>query len=45
MRKIGIVLFGVIFLSACKPNNMSNRDTVYAFRLKPGEDLQKGIER
>ncbi len=45
MRKIGIVLFGVIFLSACKPNNMSNRDTVYAFRLKPGEDLQKGIEK
>jgi predicted DNA-binding protein with PD1-like motif len=44
MRKIGIFLLMLIFLSACKQKTMSDQETVYAFRLKPGEDLQKGLE-
>ena len=43
MRKIGIFIVGVILFSACKQNTMDH-ETVYAFRLKPGEDLQKGLE-
>jgi predicted DNA-binding protein with PD1-like motif len=44
MRKFAIVLLGFVILSACKQNTMSDHETVIAFRLKPGEDLQKGIE-
>ncbi len=44
MRRIGLALLIIIFLVACKQNNMSSHETVYAFRLKPGEDLQKGLE-
>jgi len=43
MRTIGIFILGVIILSACKQGNME-QERVIAFRLKPGEDLQKGIE-
>jgi predicted DNA-binding protein with PD1-like motif len=45
MHRLTILFLTVIFLSACKQTDMSNHETVYAFRLKPGEDLQKGIEQ
>jgi hypothetical protein len=41
---MGMLLLSVAFLMSCKQNNMSNHETVYAFRLKPGEDLQRGLE-
>jgi predicted DNA-binding protein with PD1-like motif len=44
MRKIGMFIFMIVFLIACKQNTMPANETVYAFRLKPGEDLQKGLE-
>jgi predicted DNA-binding protein with PD1-like motif len=45
MRIIAMLFFAMVFLSACKQNDMSYHETVFAFRLKPGDDLQKGIEQ
>jgi predicted DNA-binding protein with PD1-like motif len=44
MRRLALFFLMVVFLSACKQTNMSNHEAVYAFRLKSGEDLQKGID-
>jgi predicted DNA-binding protein with PD1-like motif len=45
MRISALIFLSVIFLSACKHTNIYNHERVVAFRLKPGEDLQKGIEK
>ncbi len=44
MYRLTIFFLALFFLPACKQTNMSKHEEVYAFRLKPGEDLQKGIE-
>jgi predicted DNA-binding protein with PD1-like motif len=45
MRIVAIIFLSVFLLSACKQTNMTNHERVVAFRLKPGEDLQIGIEK
>jgi len=48
--RINIACFGVLtfacclfFLNACNPSTKMNHPMVYAFRLKPGQDLKKEI--
>jgi predicted DNA-binding protein with PD1-like motif len=44
MLRIVIVCWVVIFLPACQSKNMKQETTrTYAFRLKPGDDLQENI--
>lgn len=45
MQVYKILLMGLAVLAGCKNNNMGEQLNSYAFRLKPGEDLQYGIEK
>lgn len=44
MQKI-FLFFIVILLTSCMKNHYSNNSKVFAFRLKPGEDLKEEIMR
>jgi uncharacterized protein len=46
MRVYKFLLMAAVVLTACKNNNSTKENNMnYAFRLKPGEDLQAGIEQ
>ena len=44
MRLFYIILTSLILFS-CQPPKAMNNATVYAFRLKPGQDLKAGIQK
>jgi uncharacterized protein len=46
MRVYKVLLTAILFTAGCSNyTTMKDKDNVYAFRLKPGEDLKKGIEK
>ena len=46
MQVCKFLLMATVSLTACKSNNSTKENNMnYVFRLKPGEDLQAGIEK
>ena len=43
---VRIMIVSLLFLAACQPaKEKTMHQPVYAFRLKPGEDMKEGIEK